>query len=144
MKIDNYNQKLEDAKTTGNVIYSNPSVICGFKMRLMVFLNGCAEAEGSHLSVFFQLMKGKYDDCMEWPFDRLVYINLINQNNKNTPLKMLLRDAQDRKSNPLPSFKKPVTDYNEGLGWRQLITHSKLRAGGYIKNDILYIRTEIV
>ena len=43
MKIENYNRQFEEEKTAEQPIYSNPHMIYGFKMRLMVYLNGCSE-----------------------------------------------------------------------------------------------------
>ena len=38
--------------------YSKPD---GYKMCVCLYLNGCGAGQGTHLSVFFALMKGEYD-----------------------------------------------------------------------------------
>ena len=112
-------------------------------MGLSVDLNGQRDAKGTHMSVYFQLMKGEYDDCMEWPFDKLVSVILINQENKNKSLKRAITQTRDKKSNPLSNFERPSTDCNTGYGWKKFITLEDLHAGGYIKNDTLYIQAVI-
>ena len=143
MKIENYNRQLEEEKTTGQGIYSNSHMICGFKMRLIVYLNGCGKQTGTHMSVFFQLMKGEFDDCMEWPFDKRVCFVLIHQDDKNRCYKCVFNDAQEKKENALKHFGKPDTDVNVALGFRSFVTLEKLHTDGFIKNDILYIRNVI-
>ena len=143
MKIENYNRQFEEEKTVKQPIYSNPHMIYGFKMRLMVYLNGCSKQKGTHMSVFFQLMKGELDDCMEWPFDKRVYFVLIHQDDKNRCYERLSDDAREKVEGSLTSFGKPVTDVNVARGFRDFVTLEKLHADGFIKNDVLYIRNVI-
>ena len=142
MKIENINRQLEEAKTSGQSICSDPHLICGFKMRSKVFLNGNGIGKGTHMSVFLQLMKGKFDDCMGWPFDKLATFVLIHQDDKKKCYRRSFNDTQKQKDT-WTSFQKPVTDVNTAVGLQDYITLEKLRADGFIKNDILYIRTFI-
>ena len=50
----------------------------GYKLRLNVHPNGYGAGEGSHLSVYAQLMKGEYDNNLEWPFEGDIQIELLN------------------------------------------------------------------
>ena len=111
-------------------------------MRLRIDLNGNGKARGTHMSVFFQLMKGGLDDILEWPFDKLVTFVLIHPDDKNKCVKRILEDAVKTKGNPLKSFQKPVTKFNEAFGFQEFISHKKLHAN-FIKNDKLYIRCVI-
>lgn len=52
-------------------VLSNPHTTFGFKMRLLVHMNGNGDANGTYIPVFIQLIKGEYDNCME-----LLLINL--------------------------------------------------------------------
>ena len=40
----------------------------GYKMCLSVFANGVGKGEDSHVSVFANLMRGDFDDSLNWPF----------------------------------------------------------------------------
>lgn len=50
----------------------------GYKMQVTVYPNGTSKSRGSFLSVFVALMRGEYDDELEWPFVGVVYIDVYN------------------------------------------------------------------
>ena len=143
MKIENYKRQLEEAKTTEQSIYSNPRIICGYKMRLRIYLNGDVTVKGTHMSVYFQLMKGEFDDCMEWPFNKIITIVLIHPDDKSKCYTLSIYDAQKKNEKSWKNFGKPDTDVNKACRFTKFVTLEKLHADGLIKNDILYIRTAI-
>ena len=107
-------------------------------MRLRIDLNGNSDAKGTHMSIFLQLMKGEFDDIIEWPFDKMVTFVVIHQD-KNKCFKHSLRAKNQR----VNSFKQPVNNHNEPFGFRSFIALEKLHADGFIKNDTIYIRCVI-
>ena len=50
----------------------------GYKFRLEVYPNGDGTGRGSHLSVYGRLMRGEYDDELEWPLEGNVKLELLN------------------------------------------------------------------
>ena len=68
------------------------------------------------MSVFFQLMKGEFDDCMEWPFNKIITIVLIHPDEKSKFHTLLIDEAQKKKKKEqsLECFGKPDTDVNKG------------------------------
>lgn len=44
----------------------------GYKMCLRLYLNGDGTGRGTHLSLFFVVMRGKYDALLKWPFSQKV------------------------------------------------------------------------
>ena len=50
----------------------------GYKMCLKVFPHGFGIGQGTYVSVFVQLMKGDFDDCLQWPFQGTVVLQLCN------------------------------------------------------------------
>ena len=50
----------------------------GYKFRLQVYPNGYGKGRGSHLSVYVQLMRGEYDNELEWPFVGDIRVELLN------------------------------------------------------------------
>lgn len=89
------------------------------------------------MSVFLQLMKGELDDSIEWPFDKLVTLVIIHQDNENKCFEASFEIAPKTKAE---AFQKPVTDYNEVRGFRKFIVLEELHNEGFTKNDTLYIR----
>ena len=64
-RLPSFNQH----KTSNSLFYS-PSFYMhkgGYKMCIGVHANGCDEEQGSYILVFTYLMKGDYDDNLEWP-----------------------------------------------------------------------------
>lgn len=44
----------------------------GYKMCLRLYLNGDGTGRGTHLSLFFVVMRGKCDALLKWPFGQKV------------------------------------------------------------------------
>ena len=55
--------------------YTHPQ---GYKMSLQIYANGSRAGCGSHISIQAQIMKGKFDDNLEWPFRNDVAYELVN------------------------------------------------------------------
>ena len=54
--------------------YSHPG---GYKLYCQVFPNG-RDGKGTHLSLYIFIMRGEYDDKLEWPFNGVVTIEMFN------------------------------------------------------------------
>ena len=48
----------------------------GYKMCLRIYLNGDGTGRGSHLSLFFVVMRGHSDALLKWPFNQKVTLPL--------------------------------------------------------------------
>lgn len=46
----------------------------GYKMCLRIYLNGDGTGRGSHLSLFFVVMRGQSDALLKWPFNQKVKV----------------------------------------------------------------------
>ena len=68
-------------KNAGSTWHSQPfySHSNGYKMRLRVDANGTGSGEGTHVSVFVQLIEGEYDDNLPWPFRGAITFQLVNR-----------------------------------------------------------------
>lgn len=44
----------------------------GYKMCLRLYLNGDGTGRGTHLSLFFVVMRGRCDALLKWPFSQKV------------------------------------------------------------------------
>lgn len=47
----------------------------GYKMCLRIYLNGDGTGRGTHLSLFFVVMRGHSDALLKWPFNQKVILN---------------------------------------------------------------------
>lgn len=128
--------------------YSSPfySHIGGYKLCLRVAANGESDGEGTHVSVYVHLMRGKHDDHLQWPFRGVITIQLLNQK----------RDVQhrqhkltfDRRTSSSISCRVTGRDVaTGGQGCTKFIAHNELvpaffasTGGEYLKNDCLKFR----
>ena len=55
--------------------YSGPDV---YKLQLVVFANGERSCKNTHVSVCVYLMKGEYDESLNWPFNSEISIQVLN------------------------------------------------------------------
>ena len=117
-------------------IYSPPfySGRNGYKMCIRAYLNGDGIGFNTHLSVFFVVMRGEYDQLLKWPFESKISLILVDQN---------LRQHIVQTFKPSPdssSFQKPRSDMNVASGCPQFAKLSVLEEGNYVKNDVLFLK----
>ena len=55
--------------------YTRPG---GYKMCLAIYSNGWAEGRSKCISVYVHLMRGEFDDKLEWPFQGDVHVQLLS------------------------------------------------------------------
>ena len=81
-RIDNFLQHKQEAVEGSTLsLYSVPFYTSkqGYKMCARVYLNGDGLGKGTHLSLFFVVMRGPYDALLPWPFEQKVTLVLLNQ-----------------------------------------------------------------
>ena len=71
-----HDKKKDDEQWFSDPVYSH---FGGYKMCLNVVANGCGDGRGTHVSLFFCLMRGDNDDHLKWPFKGTIKVSLLNQ-----------------------------------------------------------------
>ena len=66
----------------------------GYKMCLRVTANGQDSGKGTHITVAVYLMKGEFDDQLEWPFWGDITIQLLNQQEDGEDHTRIVHQAQ--------------------------------------------------
>ena len=89
--------------------------------------------KGTHLSLFFVIMRGEFDNNLQWPFTHKVTFKLINQSGG--------RDIVDTfQPNPKSSsFQKPNSEMNVASGCPRFVSQAELERGGFIVDDTILI-----
>lgn len=140
-KIPQFSQRMTDAKTGKYTsIFSLPfySSRYGYKMCLRLYIMGDGIGKGTHMSLFFVIMRGEFDNILPWPFTQRVTFRLINQNQNQGNGRDIVDTFQP---DPMSSsFKKPKSDMNIASGCPRFISHDNLRSGGYIVEDTIFIK----
>ena len=66
----------------------------GYKMCLRVTANGEGSGKGTHITVVVYLMKGEFDDQLEWPFRGDITIRLLSQQGDGGHYARTIRGAE--------------------------------------------------
>ena len=106
----------------------------GYKMCIRVYLNGDGIGHKTHLSIFFVLMKGKYDPLLKWPFESKVSLILVDHNHRKH-IVQTFKPTQESSS-----FQRPCSDMNIASGCPQFARLTVLDDENYVKDDVLYIK----
>uniref|UniRef100_H2YBM0 MATH domain-containing protein n=1 Tax=Ciona savignyi TaxID=51511 RepID=H2YBM0_CIOSA len=75
-KIQNYSRRKREAVSGRTLsLYSQPFYTSryGYKMCAQVYFDGDGIGKGTHMSLFFFVMKGEYDALLPWPFRQTVF-----------------------------------------------------------------------
>ncbi|XP_068731080.1 TNF receptor-associated factor 3-like [Montipora capricornis] len=139
-KIDQYSRRYQDAVSGKTIsIYSPPFYVgrFGYKVCARLYLNGDGMGKGTHLSVFFVIMRGEYDALLPWPFSQKVHFRLLDQDRVNDAFDAFRPDPRSS------SFKRPTSDMNIASGCPTFISQAELRQGGYIRNDTMFIKITV-
>ena len=56
----------------------------GYKLHAEGYANGVGSGKGTHLSLYVYLLKGEYDDQLQWPFNANITVQLLNWSGNNS------------------------------------------------------------
>ena len=115
--------------------YTHPR---GYKMCLGVIAAGVGEGEGSHVSVFIELMWGEFDSELNWPFQGSIIVTLLDQEGGKHMAETYSFTFDSTTPNECVC---QVVGREKNIGWgtRTFIAHKDLYPN-YNKNDSLYFR----
>ncbi|KFQ43519.1 TNF receptor-associated factor 2, partial [Nestor notabilis] len=138
-KITDVGRKLQDSVTGRTVSLYSPAFYTakyGYKVCLRVYLNGDGTGKGTHMSLFFVVMKGDYDALLPWPFRNKVTFMLLDQNNREHIIDAFRPDLTSA------SFQRPVNDMNIASGCPMFLPLFKLQSPkyAYVKEDTLFLK----
>uniref|UniRef100_T1IWH2 MATH domain-containing protein n=1 Tax=Strigamia maritima TaxID=126957 RepID=T1IWH2_STRMM len=142
-KIENFEKIQQEAKSAEETgLHSDPfySNEFGYKLRLQLHPNGYDDGEGTHLSIFLEVMKGPNDAILNWPIEYHAEISILDQsNNKKLHHSCILEsDPVDYKE----CFNRPTDDINNGCGKSTFLAFDKLK-GIYLVDDTVYIKVNM-
>ncbi|XP_037536689.1 TNF receptor-associated factor 2 [Nematolebias whitei] len=137
-KISDFTKKRQDAVAGRAPAMFSPAFYTskyGYKMCLRIYLNGDGTGRGTHLSLFFVVMRGHSDALLKWPFNQKVTLMLLDQNNREHIIDAFRPDITSS------SFQRPVSDMNIASGCPLFCPLSKLDSkNSYIRDDTIFIK----
>ena len=130
----NYNEH----KRVGDQWLSIPfySTTNGFKLLLEVHANGFGSGKDTHLSVGVRLMKGEYDETLNWPLNSEITIQLLNWREDKAHVEMIV----DHYDAPI-AYRTRVTDGETAPGSvvkPQVVPHKELEYNAYNNTEYLH------
>ena len=115
--------------------YTSPH---GYRMCIRVYLNGDGVGRGTHVSVFFVLMRSEHDSLLSWPFRQSVRFTLINQVNPNASIsEAFMPDLES------PSFQKPDGDMNIASGFPKFAKQAVLNDINFTLGNAIFIKAQV-
>ena len=139
-KIPDLQRRRHEAETGKTVsLYSPPFYTGphGYKMCMRFYLNGDGVGKGSHLSLFFVLMKGEFDAVNQWPFKQKVTLMLLDQDHRKHIVQTFKPTVES------PSFQRPQTEMNVASGCPKFAMLAVLDNPSYVKDDTMFLKCKI-
>ena len=140
-RIPDWSQTLQNAKRGQPCsMYSSPfySDQNGYKACCRLYPNGDGMGKGSHVSLFFVIMRGPYDGVLTWPFRRKVSMTLIDQVSSSHLIEAFRSDPSSS------SFRRPTTDMNIASGCPMFMPQSALAGNNpYVRDDTMFLKIKI-
>uniref|UniRef100_G3NNR0 TNF receptor-associated factor n=1 Tax=Gasterosteus aculeatus aculeatus TaxID=481459 RepID=G3NNR0_GASAC len=137
-KISDFTKKRQDAVAGRAPAMFSPAFYTskyGYKMCLRIYLNGDGTGRGTHLSLFFVVMRGHSDALLKWPFNQKVTLMLLDQNSREHIIDAFRPDVSSS------SFQRPVSDMNIASGCPLFCPLPKLDSkNSYIRDDTIFIK----
>ena len=106
----------------------------GYKLCARIHLDGDGSGKGTHISVFFVVMRGEFDHKLRWPFRQKVTIMLLDQDNVEHVTSAFRPDPNSA------SFQRPREEMNVASGCPLFCPLSELGKRAYVKNDAICIK----
>ena len=136
-RIDGFKRKRQEAiNETKTALYSPHfySTQYGYKMCAKIYMNGDGFGKGSHISLFFVIMKSEHDPLLVWPFQKKITMMVLDQGSGDHLIDAFHSDPQSS------SFQRPKADMNVATGSPLFMPIDSLNNRAYVKDDVMFIK----
>ncbi|XP_067057955.1 TNF receptor-associated factor 2-like isoform X2 [Acropora muricata] len=136
-KITEYARKRSEAVNGQKVSFYSPSFYTsryGYKMCARIYLNGDGMGRGTHISLFFVVMRGEYDAILRWPFRQKVTFMLLDQDNVEHVIDAFRPDPNSS------SFQRPRRETNIASGCPTFCSIEELNNHAYVRDDTMFFK----
>ncbi|KAL8185355.1 UNVERIFIED_CONTAM: TNF receptor-associated factor 5 [Gekko kuhli] len=139
-KIVDYKIKKKEAVEGHTVsIFSQPFYTsrCGYRLCARAYLNGDGSGKGTHVSLYFVVMRGEFDSLLPWPFKQKVTLMLLDQSGKKNHIVETFKAIPNSNS-----FKRPEGEMNIASGCPRFVAHTVLEnaKNAYIRDDTFFLK----
>ena len=140
-KIDKLDFRMAQAKL-GKVaaLHSAPCYTKQYEYKYCVrlYLQGDGEGKGTHISVFFVVMKSEFDELLRWPMRKQVIIQLVNlRNEADSVIETFFSNTR------LSSFQRPTENMSVAVEYPRLISIEQFLNSGFVKDNSTFIKVTV-
>ena len=140
-KIDKLDFRMAQAKL-GKVaaLHSAPCYTKQYEYKYCVrlYLQGDGEGKGTHISIFFVVMKSEFDELLRWPMRKQVIIQLVNlRNEADSVIETFFSNTR------LSSFQRPTENMNVAVEYPRLISIEQFLNRGFVKDNSTFIKVTV-
>jgi hypothetical protein len=115
------------------MLYSVPFYTMPFGYRFCVRLN--LNPAGTALSLHIHLVKGDYDNSLDWPFKGRITLIAVNQRRGENICEIMNIESE------LAAFQRPVKEMNpRGFGFAEFVSLQEIFSNGFVRGDTLILR----
>ena len=136
-KITQFSRRRNEAVNGQQVSFYSPCFYTsryGYKMCARIYLNGDDMGRGTHISVFFVVMRGQYDAILRWPFRQKVTFMLLDQDNVEHVIDAFRPDPNSS------SFQRPRRETNIASGCPMFCSLTELNNHAYVRDDTMFLK----
>ena len=140
-KIDKLDFRMAQAKL-GKVtaLHSAPCYTKQYEYKYCVrlYLQGDGEGRGTHISIFFVVMKSEFDELLRWPMRKQVIIQLVNlRNEADSVIETFFSNTR------LSSFQRPTENMSVAVEYPRLISIEHFLNSGFVKDNSTFIKVTV-
>ena len=139
-KITEFSRRRNEAVSCQQESFYSPCFYTsryGYKMCARIYLNGDGMGRGTHISVFFVVMRGQYDALLRWPFGQKVTFMLMDQDNVEHVIDAFRPDPSSS------SFQRPRRETNIASGCPMFCSLNELNNHAYIRDDTMFLKIAV-
>lgn len=136
-KITDFTKKRREAINGSNTSFYSSyfySSRYGYKMCARIYLNGDGIGKGTHISLFFVIVRGEYDALLRWPFTQKVTMMILDQNSMEHVIDAFRPDPSSS------SFQRPVREMNVASGCPMFCSLGDMDRHAYVKDDCVFVK----
>ena len=136
-KITEFARRRNEAVSGQQISFYSPCFFTGrygYKMCARIYLNGDGMGRGTHISVFFVVMRGQYDALLRWPFRQKVTFMLMDQDNVEHVIDAFRPDPSSS------SFQRPRRETNIASGCPMFCPLTELNNQAYVRDDTMFLK----
>ena len=135
--MNGFSEKKKQKKSwKSEPFYTHPR---GFKMFLNITSNGDGDGENTHVSVYVYIMRGEFDNQLDWPFRGSIVFKLLDQEEKEEEEREDYQTVLSFLNSGEQSNSRVTNGNSSRFGWGRpnFISHEEVHSK-YLKDDTLY------